>query len=219
MIGITPQLMASGMTADYNKVAEMTRRVNALVEYARKIHVTNPDGTDLRVTLDPDFLHWQPCPGLYRDVGQWGNLPEGETFTSPAGVEGTLTANVLGDYFSSKYGLLDQPVVFTIQDARVTKVAHPSRELADDVWQYLQSSPNGTRVGEFAIGTNPFLTELTGNLLQDEKFPGVHVAFGNPYPDITGATWTSEIHVDVIPLRVSIDVDGERIMEDGRFLI
>jgi aminopeptidase len=219
MIGITPQLMAGGMTADYAEVAEVTRKVNARVEYARRIKVTGPGGTGLDVSLDPDNLHWQPCPGLYREPGQWGNLPEGETFTSPASVEGTLAASVLGDYFSARYGLLAEPVVFTIADSRVSEVTHPSAELAEDVWGYLSSSPNGTRVGEFAIGTNVFLTELTGNLLQDEKFPGVHVAFGNPYPDVTGATWSSDIHVDVIPLGVSIEVDGEPLMEDGRFLL
>ncbi len=219
MIGITPELMATGMTADYNRVAELTELVNERVEHARRIRVTNPDGTDLVVSLDPDHLRWQPCPGLYRQAGQWGNLPEGETFTSPVGAEGTLTANVLGDYFSAKYGLLDDPVTFAIEGARVREVRHSSAALAQDVWEYLTSSDNGTRVGEFAIGTNAFVTKLTGNLLQDEKFPGVHVAFGNPYPDITGATWSSEIHVDVIPLRVTIEVDGENIMEDGRFLL
>jgi hypothetical protein len=31
------------------------------------------------------------------------------------------------------------------------------------------------------------LAALTENLLQDEKMPGLHVAFENPYPEFTGA--------------------------------
>jgi hypothetical protein len=47
----------------------------------------------------------------------------------------------------------------------------------------------------------------------------VHVAFGNPYPDLTGANWSSEVHVDVVPLDVSIVVDGQALMHEGRFLV
>ena len=40
--------------------------------------------------------------------------------------------------------------------------------------EYLQTDKESARAGEFAIGTNIGLTRLVGNLLQDEKFPGVH---------------------------------------------
>jgi aminopeptidase len=73
-------------------------------------------------------------------------------------------------------------------------------------------------VGEFAIGTNVGLTEPTGNLLQDEKMPGLHVAFGDPYGHFTGADWSSDIHVDVIPFAVDVDVDGEALVRDGAFV-
>lgn len=219
MIGITPELMLSGMTADYRRVADLTHRVTVRVAAAREIRVTGPGGTDFSVTLDPEHRRWVLCSGLYHHPGQWGNLPEGETFTSPVGAEGTLAASLLGDHFSEKYGLLAEPVRFFIQGGEVVRIEHPDEALAREVWEYLNSSPNGRRVGEFTIGTNEALTTLTGNLLQDEKYPGVHVAFGNPYPDRTGAPWSSDVHVDVIPLGVSIWVDGDMIMRDGEFLI
>jgi leucyl aminopeptidase (aminopeptidase T) len=43
------------------------------------------------------------------------------------------------------------------------------------------------RVGEFAIGTNIGVHDVIGNILQDEKIPGIHIAFGNPYGAHTGA--------------------------------
>lgn len=218
MIGITPDLMVSGMLANYEEVAALTMRVYERVKDAREIRVTNADGTDFTVQLAPGELRWIPCTGLYHTPGDWGNLPEGELFTSPATANGILTANLLGDHFSEKYGLLDEPVRFTVQNGEVVRVEHPNSALAEDVWTYLNSAENGRRVGEFAIGTNTALTELTGNLLQDEKYPGVHVAFGNPYPDLTGAQWSSRVHVDVIPLRVNIFVDGVQIMKEGQFL-
>ena len=72
-------------------------------------------------------------------------------------------------------------------------------------------------MGECAIGTNTAVTELSGNLLQDEKIPGVHVAFGNPYSHLTGADWSSRVHVDVVPTGCSIEMDGEVIMVNGEF--
>jgi leucyl aminopeptidase (aminopeptidase T) len=85
------------------------------------------------------------------------------------------------------------------------------------VQDYLFSVPNGNRAGEFAIGTLASLKKLVGNLLQDEKMPGLHVAFGNPYPQFTGANWDARIHVDVIPSCCTIEVDGRVIMRDGIF--
>ena len=87
----------------------------------------------------------------------------------------------------------------------------------DEIWDYLNSSPNGHRAGEFAIGTNTSVTKLSGNLLQDEKIPGIHVAFGNPYPDRTGADWTSGVHVDVVPTLCTITIDDKILMKDGIF--
>ncbi len=91
--------------------------------------------------------------------------------------------------------------------------------MAQEVRDYLFSVPNGNRAGEFAIGTLTSLKKLVGNLLQDEKMPGLHVAFGNPYPQFTGADWDATIHVDVIPSRCTIEVDGLLIMRDGEFII
>ena len=139
------------------------------------------------------------------------------TITSPATLDGTIIADVLGDYFDTKYGILDQPVTFEVRDGLVERVLCKNKDIEEDVWAYLNSSENGRRAGEFAIGTNTALTALMGSMLQDEKMPGVHVAFGSPYPRQTGADWTSKVHVDVIPTRCTIKVDGEVIMVDGQF--
>ena len=78
---------------------------------------------------------------------------------------------------------------------------------------------NSNRVGEFAIGTNTGLTKLIYNLLQDEKFPGVHLAFGSPLPGKTGADWDSKAHVDGVIISPTIKVDDEMLMDKGRFCL
>ncbi len=218
MIGIDDQLMCDGMCADYDAVYDLTMRVYERVRSARSIHVTSLRGSDLIATLDPD-LRWVPCHGRYHQQGQWGNLPEGEVYTSPATVEGRLVVDLLGDFFSEKYGLLDDPVTFTIEGSQITAIECARFDLRDELVQHFYGAENGRRVGEFAIGTLAGLDHITGNLLQDEKLPGIHVAFGNPYPTETGARWSSPIHVDVIPVGCTIEVDGHTIMQDGTFII
>jgi aminopeptidase len=218
MIGIDEAVMAEGMCADYDEVFSLTNQVYDLVRNAKTIHVTSAKGSDVTATFHKDWK-WIPCHGRYDEQGKWGNLPEGEVFTAPASVDGILVCDVLGDFFSEKYGVLDHPVVINVKHGYVTEVTSEDAALAKEVRDYLFSTPNGNRAGEFAIGTLTSLKRLVGNLLQDEKMPGLHVAFGNPYPEFTGADWNAKIHVDVIPSRCTIEVDGRVIMRDGEFVI
>jgi leucyl aminopeptidase (aminopeptidase T) len=218
MPNVTPQLIQEGMTADYIEVNRLTMDIFDLVKDAQSIHVTSSKGSDIIAKFNPVYK-WIPCHGLYHQPGDWGNLPEGEVFTCPETVDGLLVVDVLGDYFSPKYGVLDTPVSLEIEDGLVMNIDSKNVDLAKELWDYLRSSDNGHRAGEFAIGTNTAIKKLTGRLLQDEKIPGIHVAFGNPYPNDTGATWTSDVHVDVIPTNCTISVDGEILMKDGVFQI
>lgn len=218
MIGIDEAVMAEGMCADYDEVFSLTNQVYDLVRNAKSIHVTSAKGTDVTGTFHKDWK-WIPCHGQYHEQGQWGNLPEGEVFTAPASVNGVLVCNVLGDYFSEKYGVLKHPVIITIKQSYVTHITSEDALVEQELLDYLFSVPNGNRAAEFAIGTLTSLRKLTGNLLQDEKMPGLHIAFGHPYPDFTGADWHAKIHVDAIPSCCTIEVDGRVIMCDGEFTI
>jgi aminopeptidase len=218
MIGIDEALMADGMCADYDEVFSLTNQVYDLVRNAKTIHVTSEKGSDVTATFHENWK-WIPCHGRYHEQGRWGNLPEGEVFTAPATVDGVLVCDVLGDYFSEKYGVLKHPVTITVKGGYITEISSENEALAQELRDYLFSTPNGNRAGEFAIGTLTSLKKLTGNLLQDEKMPGLHVAFGNPYPQFTCADWDAKVHVDVIPTSCTIEVDGRVIMRNGEFTI
>ena len=218
MVSITEELMRQGMRANYQEIHDLTMRVYEIVKKAETISFTSKKGSQITAHFAPE-LKWIPCHGLYHNPGDWGNLPEGEVFTCPQTVDGTLIADILGDYFSPKYGVLDTPVTFEIKDSWVEKIHCENKELEAELWAYLNSNENGRRIGEFAIGTNTALTKLTGNLLQDEKLPGIHIAFGDPGGRSTGADWSASTHIDVIPTDCTITVDGQVLMQDGKFLL
>lgn len=217
MIGIDELLMVDGMAGDYEEIYRVTRRIWSIVKEAGRISVTSAAGTELEAAFSPS-LRWISSDGRYWEQGQWGNLPEGEVFTCPAALEGVIVAEEVGDSFAERYGVLEPPVRFIVRGGRVAGVETANGELSEELRAYLAQHPNSSRAGEFAIGTNVGLTRIVGNFLQDEKFPGVHVAFGDPYGFETGADWQCPSHVDVLSSHATVSVDGRPLMENGRFL-
>ncbi|HEY0563987.1 MAG TPA: aminopeptidase [Terriglobales bacterium] len=219
MVNITKPIMLEGMRADYDKVDRLSRKVIDVVTKAKAIHATTSAGTDFVADLNPDYK-WLKTSGIISRE-KWGNLPGGEVFTTPGEVNGTFVVDgVVGDYLCAKYGYLrETPLTIQMRGNRITEVHSENKELGEDFWRYTHTDENSDRVGEFAIGTNIELTRVIGNILQDEKYPGIHIAFGNPYGEHTGAKWYSSTHIDVVGVGFNIVVDGEPIMRDGRFLI
>jgi leucyl aminopeptidase (aminopeptidase T) len=74
-------------------------------------------------------------------------------------------------------------------------------------------------VGELAFGTNLGLRDMIGILLQDEKVPGVHLAFGDPYGSQTHADWKSRTHVDVLTRECDVWIDEDQVIAKGQYLM
>jgi len=219
MVNINREIMLEGMRADFNKVDALSRKVIDIVTSAREIRATNPAGSDFTAQLNPNY-RWVKTSGIIsRD--KWGNLPGGEVFTTPGEVNGVCVVDgVVGDYLCEKYqDLARQPLTIRMKNNRITEVSSDNKELEQEFWAYTHTDENSDLVGEFAIGTNIELKQVIGQILQDEKFPGIHIAFGNPYGAHTGADWYSSTHIDVVGTKFDFWVDGRQIMEKGHFLI
>ena len=219
MVNINRQMMVEGMRADFHKVDRLSEKVIETVRSAREVRATTKGGSNFVATLDPHY-RWLKTSGLI-SPDKWGNLPGGEVFTTPGNVEGTLVIDgVVGDFLCEKYGsLAENPLTLVVRNNRLVEAHSDNKDLQRDFWAYTHTDENSDRVGEFAIGTNIELTQVIGHILQDEKFPGIHVAFGDPYGAHTGADWHSATHIDVVATRFDIWVDGRQIMADGKFLI
>jgi len=219
MVNIKKRIMLEGMRADFLKVDRLSVKVLETVRKAKQIRATTPAGTNLVADLNPNY-RWVKTSGII-STEKWGNLPGGEVFTTPGEVNGTFVIDgVVGDYLCEKFGdLKANPLTIHIKGNRLIEAHSSNKELKDDFWAYTHKDENSNRVGEFAIGTNIELKDVIGEILQDEKYPGVHIAFGNPYGAHTGAEWFSSTHIDVVGRNFDIWVDGEQIMRSGQFLI
>lgn len=219
MVNIEKKIMLEGMRADYRRVDELTSRVMNIVNKAAVIRATTPAGTSIEAKLTPDYK-WIKTSGII-SADKWGNLPGGETFTSPLEVNGRFVVDgVVGDYLCAKYGdLQETPLTLEVKGNRLVLAESANQDLAREFWEYTHRDENSDRVGEFAIGTNLAVQKVVGNILQDEKIPGIHMAFGDPYGAHTGAQWTSTTHIDVVGRNFDIWADDRQIMRAGSFLI
>ncbi len=219
MVNINHQIMLEGMRADFLKVDRISSKVVETVRRAKQVRAKTPAGTDLTADLSPDY-RWLKTSGII-SPDKWGNLPGGEVFTTPGEVNGTFVIDgVVGDWLCAKFGSLrENPLTIHVKGNRLTDAHSTNRELEDDFWRYTHTDENSDRVGEFAIGTNIELKDVIGQILQDEKYPGIHIAFGNPYGAHTGAKWDSSTHIDVVGRNFDIWVDEAQIMRHGQFLL
>lgn len=219
MVNIEKRIMLDGMRADFEKVDVLTKAVLEITTKAKKIRATTPAGTDIVADMNPNYK-WIKTSGII-SPNKWGNLPGGECFTTPGEVNGTFVIDgVVGDYLCAKYGdLKEAPLTIRVEKNRLVSAESDNAELRDEFWNYCHTDENSDLVGEFAIGTNLAVHDVIGNILQDEKIPGVHIAFGNPYGAHTGAQWYSSTHIDVVGRKFDIWADDTQIMKDGQFLI
>ena len=193
--------------AAWSRLRDQQARVIERLAPAREVHIETA-GTDLR--LNVEGRTWINSDGRR-------NMPSGEVFTGPH--EQSANGTVRFDVPSNGRGVEVANVELTFKDGEVV-AAHA--HVGDEHLQAALATDAGARfLGELGIGTNTGIDRATGSTLLDEKMAGtVHLALGRSYPE-TGGTNQSAVHWDLIcDLRKGgrVTVDGELLIEDGRFV-
>ncbi len=223
LANVSREIMMQGMRADFNDIDRLSQAVLDRVRAATYIRATTPAGTDIHAQLSPQH-RWFKTSGIMRSE-HWSNLPGGECFTTPEEVNGVFVVDgVAGDVLCNRYGLLNKtPLAIYIEGNRIARIRCDNKDLERDFWSLAHTDANSDRVGEIAIATNIGVEGVIGNMVQDEKLPGVHLAFGDPFGAQTGAAWKSDTRLDVVGLNFSIwlgDANGEeQIMRNGEFTL
>lgn len=225
MLNITEEIVKKGLIGDYHKIEKFTNKICDLAREASQVRVKTEKGTDL--VAEVGKYKWVSSTGIIKDIGKWHNLPDGEIFTTPHGMEGKAVIDgTLGDYFDQEYPLSttqETPVEVKIENkngrARVSDIRCDNEEIQERLTQYVDRNPCSRDIGELGIGTNLYIDELVGNMLMDEKYPGVHIAPGDPNNDMTFAGWSCPTHLDMIMRDCDIWFDDKKMMEKGEYLV
>jgi leucyl aminopeptidase (aminopeptidase T) len=208
MPGVNEDMLARVMAVDFDAMAARSRAVAAVLSEGTTAHITCPRGTDL--VLDLTGREGIADDGDLTAPGAFGNLPAGEGFISPIGGEGTAVVASL-----ASLGLSEERAILTLDGGHLTGA---EGGLAPEYLARLTAHGDlGTNLAELGVGTNDRAT-LTGNVLEDEKILGtVHIAFGASAG--IGGNVSVPIHLDSVVLEATLEVDGVRVLEAGRFVL
>jgi leucyl aminopeptidase (aminopeptidase T) len=199
--GITEEAFSIGLSADYSVIMENCNSLHSQLRDAEEIRYVTELGTDLR--FKP--REWHLDKGDISSPSTYANLPSGEIFTAPKSVNGT----VVYDGSMRPHGRLEEPIEVKVEDGCVTSISDDGLEsLIESAAE--DSGKSAYNLAEVAIGANPAVSELTGNILLDEKAAGtVHVAIGDNIN--FGGNVEASIHEDGVITNPEVYADGERV--------
>ncbi len=197
------------VTYDFDLQRKGLEFLKKIMEETRKVHIVAPD-TDL--ILELEHIPAVICDGKY-------NLPDGEVFTAPKrnSANGKIRFNAPSTYRGKKF----ENIYLTFEDGKVVD-AEANDPLIEKI---LDTDPGCRYLGEFAVGTNPKVTQPMANVIFDEKLTGsIHLALGNCY-DFADNGNKATIHWDMI-LMLNEQYGGGQlffddllIMDNGRFVV
>ena len=206
---VTADMLARLMSIDFDRLRSRSHAIADLLDKGTEAHVTCPRGTDLR--LDLRGRQGIADDGDLTARGAFGNLPCGEGFIAPAGGEGTMYARSIAAIGLTR----GHPAKLTVENGHLTAATGPEGEELLGILR--EHGDAGTNLAELGVGTNDRAT-LTGNVLEDEKILGsVHVAFGASIA--IGGTVSVPIHLDCVVTEATLEIDGTRVLDEGRFVL
>jgi aminopeptidase len=210
--GVTEDIMVRCMNADYGQVAERTNRIAAAMADTEVIRVQAPAGTD--VVLPIAGRRPLASTGLFRERGQWGNLPTGEAYIAPR--EGESHGIVVVDGSMAGVGVTGTPIRIEVEEGYATAITGGAE--ADRLVALLEPHGRDARnLAEFGLGTNDRAI-LTGVILEDEKVMGtIHIAFGDN-KSMGGSVGVAS-HLDGLVTRPTVWFDDRPVMRDGTLVI
>ena len=193
---------------DWEEEGRGYRRLRDLFQSGERVHIVGRD-TDLSFST----------AGRTYVVGDGHmNMPDGELYTAPVddSAQGIISFEFPGQFA----GQMIAGIRLELRDGEVINATADSGQ--EMLRQILAIDDGARRIGEFGIGVNFGIDRFVGDILFDEKIGGtIHLALGRAYAEC-GGTNRSSLHWDIVKdLRRegSIELDGRRVFENGRFLI
>lgn len=211
MPGVDAEQMLTGAnSADYDEVQRIGEALQKVVAKGSEIHVTTELGTDFRG--DISGMPAKIDAAMAREPGQIGCFPGGEVFQAPR--DGSVNGRIVVDRTIAMIGVLEAPVTYEVRDGYAESISGGAD--AEKLRGLIEGIENANHVGECAFGLNP-KAGITGNVSEDKKAWGtIHVALGDNI--MYGGSTPSEIHIDGVISRPTVEIDGVKVVEDGKIL-
>jgi len=195
---------------DYSKLSLAMDALVSLMKRTDKVRL-KAKGTDINFSIKG--MDVVKCDGKV-------NLPDGEVFTAP--IKNSVNGHISFSGPSSYQGFTFTDISLFIEDGKIIEASANNKEALNQIFD----KDDGSRyIGEFAIGTNPFITRMVDDILLDEKISGsIHLTPGAAYPVADNGN-KSSIHWDMVLMMDEAHGGGEiyfdeiLIQKDGVFVL
>ena len=192
-----------------------TQKLAQMIDATKKARITSPQGTDLTLEVGKHKSIWNY--GVVEELGKLEFLPGGQTATCPN--EGTANGQYVLDVSTGfpNYRLVRNPITVIVKNGKAVEIK--GGQDAEAFRNYFESfNDSGVfHIAELGTGTNPKCI-FTGNALEDERKAGsVRVALGTDV--MLGGSHKTKTHVDGMMGQITLDLDGQVPIKDGKFLL
>ena len=193
MPGVERRMEDTSFQADYQRVKKYALVLKKMLDGSTGATVRFSTGDSLFIDLRNRTAGADT--GECTQSGQTINFPSGEGFKAPY----EATDDEIDRFGVSKTkGILpmydDQEILQAqVHHNQITRVNGDS-EKAGKLNQFFSDNPTRRNIAELGIGCNP-KAKVIGNILEDEKVPGLHIAYGTS--SHIGGNITSDIHQDI----------------------
>lgn len=209
--------MLESMRADYALVDRFCSRMLDMLKDGGTIRAANPAGTKINARVNGI---WHKNSGVVTGARQV-SLPAGEIWTTSGSVDGVYVADgVIGGYFAERFGdIRYTPLEITIVNSEVAGLRSENADLRNEFAAFVNTGGNSSRVSELAIGANTMLYDVSGNIVQDSKIPGVYLSLGDSSRagDNAGSGCASQIQV--IGRFFDAWINDVQVLSNAKFII
>jgi leucyl aminopeptidase (aminopeptidase T) len=199
---------SGGALADYDTLFDEGKRLAAIWESAKFIHVTSPGGTDLRAPITGEKVIIE-C-GFAIEAGQEAAFSDGEVSQMPR--ENASEGIIVVDGPMAHLGRIDRPITLYVKHGRVVDIKGGSLK-ANELRNIIETVENGANIAEIGIGLNP-MCRRNGDFEEEKKARGnVHIALGDNI--FYGGNVRSPIHIDMVIYNPTVRFDEQVIVDNG----
>jgi aminopeptidase len=196
-------------TMNYPKMARAMIPLQKLMGKTDRVHLKSP-GTDLQFSI-------KGIGALLAEGKR--NIPDGEVFTAPVknSAQGCLQYNTPTLYSGTKF----ENVRLEFKDGKIIKATSNNTKRLNEI---LDTDAGARYVGEFSLGTNPYILNPMCDILFDEKITGsLHFTPGQAYEACDNGN-RSAVHWDLVLIQRKewgggeVWFDGELTRKNGIFV-
>lgn len=215
MPGVTEDGFLRTLSVNMDDLARLTNVLSERVARARTARVTTSLGTDMRYELEHPLSVFD---GVVSKPGELDAFPPGLFLSVPR--SGSASGVAVVDGSITQIGRVATPVTMSFENGRLVRIEGGSEATRLSNLLASLDDDGAYAFAAWGIGTNPGAA-LIG---EDPSFEGervygwTHVSTGSS-ATLPGGSVHAKIHLDGIISQPTIYLDGELILESGKFTV